>query len=251
MKAPSTSIITCAYNHLRGLSVTIGSVLAQRDGDYEYLILDDGSTDGTWPVLMRWARRYPQIRLLRHENNEGIVKSRNRLLEHCQGRYVSVIDAGDLLLPGKTGDHRRVLQANESVGVVAGRAASKVLGGALAWTVLPGGVYVPGCDIAQPYEFAVSAITYRKSALVGVGGFSSAVVCGEAIDVFLKIGDSFSQHYEPRFACIKFRNLDSVSQRYSQEHHRQITRRLLASTLERRFGARAKEVFLEHRLFKP
>lgn len=247
---PKTSIITCAFNHRAALSTTIGSVIAQTDCDYEYLIVDDGSTDGTWEVLTNWvaSRKHP-IRLFRNETNQGIPKSRNLLLQHCRGEFISVADAGDILLPEKTGNHAAVLRYDHTIGVVCGRAIAKTLGANDSWMNLPSNDVSFFCDLTCSYDFVISATTYRKSALITVGGFCESFSHSAGIDVFLKIGDNHRQHFDPELSCIKFRDLTSSSQRFFAAESLQVTRELYANTLERRFGTRAREAYLRYRSF--
>lgn len=91
----AVSIITPAYNEARFIQRAIDSVLLQRFHDFEWLVVDDASTDGTAEIVARHP--HPQIRLLRGRRNRGKARCMNRALRRARGRYVLELDADDWL----------------------------------------------------------------------------------------------------------------------------------------------------------
>jgi teichuronic acid biosynthesis glycosyltransferase TuaG len=98
---PTVSIITPAHNAVRFLDETIRSVTAQTFQDWEMIVVDDGSTDGTRALLERWIASEPRIRLLLQTPRQGAAAARNRALTEARGRYVAFLDSDDLWMPRK------------------------------------------------------------------------------------------------------------------------------------------------------
>lgn len=97
------SVVIPIYNVESYLGACIDSVLAQdAAADYEIILIDDGSPDGSGVICDRYAQEYPQIRVL-HDTNHGVSHARNTGLEMAQGEYVLFLDADDLWEPGMFG----------------------------------------------------------------------------------------------------------------------------------------------------
>jgi glycosyltransferase involved in cell wall biosynthesis len=77
----------------------VESILNQTFTDFEFLIVDDGSTDGTWEILQEYAARDARIMLIRNEKNIGLTRSLNNVLARAQGEYIARQDADDVSLP--------------------------------------------------------------------------------------------------------------------------------------------------------
>jgi glycosyltransferase involved in cell wall biosynthesis len=95
---PLVSINTCTYNSARFVGETIDSVLRQTMQDFEWVIVDDGSTDGT-PELIE-ARRDPRIRMIRQQHIT-LRFARSIAIAHSTGEYVAFLDSDDLWHPHK------------------------------------------------------------------------------------------------------------------------------------------------------
>lgn len=93
--------IVPVYNTERYLLRCLNSILAQglTDGDYEVLVVDDGSTDGSRDRVADFARLHPQVHLIIQEN-AGVSAARNRALDKARGRYVQFVDSDDYLQDG-------------------------------------------------------------------------------------------------------------------------------------------------------
>jgi glycosyltransferase involved in cell wall biosynthesis len=98
MAEPQISVCIPSYNHSRFLPQTIASVLEQTFDDFEVLIIDDCSTDGTEAILKRYALRNPRIRFGVNRENLGMVNNWNLCLEEARGKYVKYLFGDDLLL---------------------------------------------------------------------------------------------------------------------------------------------------------
>jgi glycosyltransferase involved in cell wall biosynthesis len=85
-----------SYNNAEFLPESIKSIRDQSFGDFEFILVDDGSSDGSWPILENAAKEDERIRLLRNEANRGIVYSLNRGLGVCRGQYVARMDGDDV-----------------------------------------------------------------------------------------------------------------------------------------------------------
>ena len=101
MNSPRVSVITAAYNAERWLEECLASLSQQTFGDWEAVICDDGSTDGTWNVMEAFARKEPRLRLLKNERNLGNGPSSNRCLEVAGGEFVAIQDADDVSSPDR------------------------------------------------------------------------------------------------------------------------------------------------------
>lgn len=91
------SVIMATYNRGDTLQRAIDSVLCQSHGDWELLIVDDGSTDATPSVLQ--ALDDPRIRVYRHAQNRGMHAAKNTGLDHIGGEWFTTLDADDEMMP--------------------------------------------------------------------------------------------------------------------------------------------------------
>jgi teichuronic acid biosynthesis glycosyltransferase TuaG len=98
---PLVSIITPVYNAARWLPDTIATVRAQTLTDWEHLLADDDSTDGSVAVIEAAAQEDTRFRLLRMSRNGGPSATRNLALDAACGRFIAFLDADDLWLPEK------------------------------------------------------------------------------------------------------------------------------------------------------
>ena len=93
------SICVPTYNGAPYLEACLDSVLNQTYEDIEVLAVDDGSTDVTFEILKRYAARDERIRLVRNENNLGLVGNWNRCIELAQGEWIKFVFQDDLIAP--------------------------------------------------------------------------------------------------------------------------------------------------------
>lgn len=94
------SIVTPAYKAAAYVTETIRSVQAQTYGNWEMLIVEDGSPDDTWKVVAEQAAADPRVRLIR-QDNAGPAMARQKALDHAKGRYIAFLDSDDLWVPEK------------------------------------------------------------------------------------------------------------------------------------------------------
>lgn len=93
---PLFTVLIPTYNVRQHIHATIQSVLSQTYRDFEILVIDDGSTDGTFKLLQEIND--PRLRLLRHEN-QGVSYTRNRGIREACGKYIAFLDGDDQWLP--------------------------------------------------------------------------------------------------------------------------------------------------------
>ena len=105
------------YNGERFLAPAIESILGQTFGDFEFLILDDGSTDATPRIVAGYAALDPRIRPIIRENR-GLVASLNQLLEEARAPIVARMDADDISRPERFAKQAAFLDAHPDYGVI-------------------------------------------------------------------------------------------------------------------------------------
>jgi len=92
---PAVSIITPAYNTERYLAETVRTVLAQSFPDFELLIVDDGSTDGTLALARTLAAQDERVHVISADRNEGQPVARNTAMRQARGRFFALLDSDD------------------------------------------------------------------------------------------------------------------------------------------------------------
>ncbi len=103
MNKPRASVIVPMYNAERFIAECIESVLGQSLADFELIVVDDGSTDGSASIVEGFARADPRIRPLGHPGgeNRGVSRSRELAVAHARGDFVALLDADDVFEPQK------------------------------------------------------------------------------------------------------------------------------------------------------
>lgn len=91
---PTASVLVPTYNGERYLRKALDSVLQQTYTDFEIILIDDGSTDSTPQICDEYGQKYDFIRVV-HQENIGLSKTRERLLEHATGKYIFWLDSDD------------------------------------------------------------------------------------------------------------------------------------------------------------
>ena len=117
MNVPAVSVILPAYNCEKYIDKAIQSVLDQTWSDFELIIINDGSSDGTETIIR--AFNDPRIILVNNPGNKGLIFSLNRAIDMAKGNYIARMDADDICLPERLGKQKRILDENDSIAVVA------------------------------------------------------------------------------------------------------------------------------------
>jgi len=170
MTPSRVSVVMSVYNGERYLAEAIESILGQTFTDFEFIIINDGSTDGTAGILRSYDD--PRLRIV-EQTNIGLTRSLNRGISLARGEYIARMDDDDVALPERLTQHVAFLDTHPRVGVVgsACRVIDELNG--REW------VYrVPLSDeqlrrhLIRGNPFVHTSVTMRKSVLQAVGGYN-------------------------------------------------------------------------------
>ena len=114
MSAPEITVLTAVHNGELYLQETIDSITAQTFENWEYIIVDDASTDGTPTILAEAAQRDPRVRILRRNKCEGPYAAANAGLKIARGIWVARTDADDLSPIHRLARQREFLVSNRN-----------------------------------------------------------------------------------------------------------------------------------------
>lgn len=227
---PRISVVMSVYNGQAYLMEAIESILNQKFGDFEFLIVDDASTDDTPKILQRFAAGDPRIRILTHTENRGLTASLNHALQQAQGKYIARQDADDVSLPHRLGDQIALLDQNSNVVLVSGnlilidahgtpigyleRAASPNM---IRWKML-----------FYNHVSAHSQVMFRRQAALDCGGYDEALPYSQDYNLWRRMlgqGDiwiapkvwvHFRQHGDS-ISQTRFEAQEKISLRESQQ----------------------------------
>lgn len=186
---PSLSVILPVHNCRRYLAAAIASIRAQTHSDFEFILVDDGSTDGSARVIDRAAATDPRVRVLRRPNT-GIVGALNDGLAASQGDFIARMDGDDLAEPARFATQLAFLaDCPDCVAV-----------GSAVWFIDPDGAvidrYAPPVDHAAIERELLRgnggalihpALMLRRSAIAAVGGYRREFDRAEDLDLFLRL----------------------------------------------------------------
>ena len=114
---PRVSVLMTVYNGIPFLEESLKSVLNQTYLDFECVVVDDGSTDGTADLLRQFSERDPRFFII-HRENGGTAAAANQGLAQCSGEYVARMDADDISLPTRLERQVAYLDAHPDCGLV-------------------------------------------------------------------------------------------------------------------------------------
>jgi len=113
---PLVSVVMTVYNYERYVAESIESILAQTFRDFEFIIIDDASSDSTQKVISGFIDR--RIVFVRNDENLGQTRSLNKALRLARGTYIARIDGDDVSFPDRLKRQVDFLERNPRVGVV-------------------------------------------------------------------------------------------------------------------------------------
>ena len=178
---PFVSVIIPTYNRLELLKVTIESVRNQTFRDFEIIVVNDGSNDGT----AEWLREQTDLIHI-DQTNSGIAASRNKGISVSKGAWLAFVDHDDIWAPDKLQTQVDFVRTNPDVGMVAAkhvRLGKKISSGSpMKW--IRGDLFVK--DFSESF-IHTSSVMIRKEVLERIGGFPTKYRFADEFDVWLKI----------------------------------------------------------------
>ena len=184
--APALSVVMPVYNALPHLDEAIDSILRQSFEDFEFLILDDASTDGSAERLRHWASRDSRIRLLHADSNLGPVRSSNLVARAAKADLVARMDADDVSYPDRLRKQVEVFGSHPAAAVVASLCdiidpRGRTLRTPEAWRISRRAAFVP---------FAHGAMMYRRHIFDRIGGYREECTYWEDQDLVVRMAEA-------------------------------------------------------------
>lgn len=187
---PPISVLMPVYNGGRYLAATIESILNQTLTDFEFLIMDDGSTDRSLHILQAYAQKDTRI-CLYQSANQGVSRARNALLQKARGMYVAVMDADDLALPDRLALQFAFLKQHPEVVCVGGSHDLIDEKDRFLTTLrLPeSDEQIQALALAGHGSICHPCAFMRRTAATHVGGYDERLRSAHDLDLWLKLGE--------------------------------------------------------------
>jgi len=212
MKTPRVTVLMSVHNGAIYLRQAIESILKQSYEDFEFIIIDDASTDTTPEIIGSYRDR--RIRVVRNDGKMGLTKSLNRGLDLADGEYIARMDADDISLPERLQRQILFLDSHPAVGVL-GTTFKTLENGRLK---NPYNVWPVMSDVIKWSLFFTSPLAHpsvvmRKDLIRQVGKYDSCRIHAQDYDLWCRLAD-----------ITEFANLEETLI-YIRTHDEQATRR--------------------------
>lgn len=184
---PAVSVLMGVYNCAETVGQAIDSILAQSFSDYEFIVCDDGSTDGTYDKVAAYAESDPRVRLVSNGQNMGLSRTLNRCVDLARGRYLARMDGDDISLPDRFRKQVEFLDRNADYALCG--TSFEFIDSQGYW----GELFYPEFPTARSFllrsPFAHPTIMMRAEAMRSLGGYRVGAGVGrsEDYDLFLRL----------------------------------------------------------------
>lgn len=184
---PNVSVIIHTYNNEKFIVETIESVLNQTYRDYEIIVVDDGSVDGTHDALLPYMQ---QIRY-HYKENGGIASAKNTGIRLSQTEFIAFLDHDDLWAPDKLKLQMECFNENPQVGLVYAKYTSFRDGKELRTKPEKGYSGWIFKELLSKSFIQTSTVMVKKECLNAVGPYDESFSLGDEYDMFLRISKKF------------------------------------------------------------
>ena len=219
--SPLVSVIIIFFNAEPFLDEAIQSILEQDYPNWELLLVDDGSSDGSTRIALNLVHHAPQqVEYLEHpaHANRGMSASRNLGIQHARGEYIAFLDADDVWLPNKLSEQAALLEAHPDVGMTYGHALiwsswtgkpedkdSRVNLGIPADTLVSPPNLLPQLLRNKAQTPMTSNAMLRRSVIQSVGGFEEEFTSIYEDQVFFSKVEMHTAVYVSASCWVKYR----------------------------------------------
>jgi len=192
-KTPELSVVMSVYNGAAFLRRSIDSILAQEGVDLEFIIVNDGSTDGSNEILGEYAERDRRIRVLEHENL-GLTKSLIRGCAGARGEYIARQDVGDISLEGRLLKQLECIRLNPDAALVS--CGTRFIGpcGEQLYDLIPNPadaterLLALDLDVIRGPSHHGCAL-FRRAAYNEAGGYRPAFYYAQDLDLWIRLAE--------------------------------------------------------------
>ena len=191
---PRVTVVMAVYNAERFLEEAVSSILSQSWHDFELIVVDDASTDGSFAVVDRFDD--PRIRVIRHQVNQGASLSRNDALSAARGEYIAIMDADDICAPNRLKQQIDFLDAHPQAGLVGCAVYDNIdaTGAVLYTSFLPEHNEAIQRALMERWCFLHSSIMFRRSLCGSAGVYRTAFEPAEDHDFVLRLAERAEVH---------------------------------------------------------
>lgn len=206
------SVIMSVHNDQQNISNSIMSVLNQSFTDYEFLIIDDCSTDNTLKKIEKFTSDQ-RIKLFKNKKNIGLTKSLNYLIEKSTGKYIFRQDSDDISLPQRFQKQINVLE-QKSFQVCTTRAINnsnnQIIPGLSSW--IPKKILI---KYKNPYIHGTLAI--EKSLLNSVGNYNENYYYAQDFKLYLDLNEKKIKIHEIKEPLYKLNTVNNISTNFKEQ----------------------------------
>ena len=196
-RMPQVSVLMSVYNGERHIAKSIDSVLSQTYEDFEFIVMNDGSTDNTQQIISSYDDS--RIRVISQQGNIGLPPTLNRGLFIAKGEFIARIDADDICLSERLSEQVGFLNSNRDVAVVGCNAV--VIGengeriGKTRFPTEQNGLLRKMKKLISPFPH--SSACFRRKVALDLNGYNIRFLRGQDFDLWLRMMQYF------KIACIK------------------------------------------------
>ena len=186
MPNQSLTVLMSVYNGERFLSEAVESILNQTFYDFEFIIINDGSTDGTAKILQTYHDK--RIKIVRSPDNIGLTKSLNEGLKLARGKYIARQDADDISLPKRLERQISYLEAQPDIALLGTWANSIDKRGKILWEMRPpSNPSLLRWAMLLKNNMIHSSVMFSAAKVMDLGGYDSSMVYSQDYDLWLRI----------------------------------------------------------------
>ena len=236
---PEISVVMSVYNGAEHLRESVNSILSQEGVDLEFIIVNDGSTDGSKEILDEYTLKDKRIRVL-HQENQGLTRALIRGCVEAKGEYIARQDSGDISFPSRLRKQLSCVKSHSDATLVS--CGTRFVG--------PGGEHL--YDILRDSEEATASLQhldlkeikgpshhgstlFPRKLYEKVGGYRAAFYFGQDLDLWIRLAEHGRHYVIPEVLYQASITAESISGLYRKEQV-QLTRLMLEAAVVRRKG---------------
>lgn len=192
MKNPEVSVIMSVYNGAEHLRESVESVLTQEEVDFEFIIVDDGSTDDSGAIIDEYAERDNRFKVV-HQKNTGLTKALIKGCAEASGEFIARQDAGDMALPGKLEKLLACVRKHPEAAIVS--CGTRFVGphGEYLFEANMDPAKAQSClltlDLTEVRGACHSSVIFRRSLYENVGGYRAEFYFAQDLDLWIRMAE--------------------------------------------------------------